>query len=249
MCSSDLFIFVIKIVVVICKPSDIEEIEGDCMFVTRLENSDENLLNKVVHNADEAYALYNDYALQMGLVFEKGKPRYYNATKNIKQREFLCSKEGFKLNEDFCKKKYSKRLEIRTCCKAFVHFTVENSVWRVSAFNPEHNHELELQSERHLLRSGRRISKPKANVINTMVNAGISIKNAYSYLTKEVGGSEYVGFTERDCYNNVNVQKMTIISAGDAQILLKHFKSKHVEDPMFFYTVQEDQENRMTNFF
>ena len=41
------------------------------MFVARLENSDENLLNKVVHNADEAYALYNDYALRMVLVFEK----------------------------------------------------------------------------------------------------------------------------------------------------------------------------------
>ena len=66
-----IFIFVIKIVVVICKPSDIEEIERDCMFVATLENSDENLLNKVVHNADEAYALYNDYALRMVLVFEK----------------------------------------------------------------------------------------------------------------------------------------------------------------------------------
>ena len=29
---------------------------------------------------------------------------------------------------------------------------------------------------------------------------------------------------------------------------MNHFKSKHVEDPMFFYTVQVDQENRMTNF-
>ncbi|KAK4592468.1 hypothetical protein RGQ29_016852 [Quercus rubra] len=178
----------------------------------------------------------------------KGKPRYCNGTKNIKQREFLCSKEGFKLDEDFCKDKYSKRLETRIGCKAFVRFTVENGVSRVSAFNPEHNHELALQSERHLLRSGRRISKPKADVIDTMVNAGISTKNAYSYLTKEVGGSENVGFTERDCYNHVNVQKMTMISAGDAQSLLNHFKSKHVEDPMFFYTVQVDQENRMTNF-
>ena len=112
-----IFIFVIKIDVVICKPSDIEEIEGDCMFVARLENSDENLLNKVVHNADEAYALYNDYALRMGFSIRKGKPRCYNETKNIKQREFLCSKEGFKLDEDFCKEKYSKRLETRTVVK------------------------------------------------------------------------------------------------------------------------------------
>ena len=107
-----IFIFFIKIVVVICKPSDIEEIEGDCMFVARLENGDENLLNKVVHNADEAHALYNDYALQMSFSIRKGKPRYCNGTKNIEQCEFLCSKEGFKLDKDFCKEKYSKRLEL-----------------------------------------------------------------------------------------------------------------------------------------
>ena len=107
-----------------------------------------------------------------------------------------------------------QRLETRTGYKAFIHSTVENGVWRVSAFNPKHNHELAPQSERLLLRSGCRISKPKADVIDTMVNAGISTKNVYSYLTKEVGGSENVGFTERDCYNHVNVQKMTMISAG-----------------------------------
>ena len=117
-----IFIFVIKIVVVICKPSDIEEIEGDYMFVARLENSDENLLNKVVHSADETYALYNDFALRKCFSIQKGKPGYYNGTKNIKQREFLCSKEGFKLDEDFCKEKYSKRLETRIGCKAFVRF-------------------------------------------------------------------------------------------------------------------------------
>lgn len=43
--------------------------------------------------------------------------------------------------------------------------------------------------------------------------------------------------------------KMKMIGAGDSQSLLNHFKRKHSEDPMFFYTVQVDQENRMTNFF
>ena len=56
-----------------------------------------------------------------------------------------------------------------------------------------------------------------------MVNVGISTKNVYSYLTKEVGESENVGFTERDCYNHVEMQKMTVISVGDAQNLLNHF--------------------------
>ena len=63
-------------------------------------------------------------------------------------------------------------------------------MWRVIAFNPEHNHELALPLERHLLRLGHRISKPKVDLIDFMVNVGISTKNTYSYLTEEVGGSE-----------------------------------------------------------
>ena len=49
-----------------------------------------------------------------------------------------------------------------------------------------------------------------------MVNVGISTKNTYLYLIEEVGGSENVGFTKKDCYNHVNTKKMSTISAGDA---------------------------------
>ena len=125
-------------------------------------------------------------------------------------------------------------METRTGCKALIRFTVEDGVWRVTVFNPEHNHELVAPSKRHLLRSGRRISKPKAGVIESMVNAGISTKNAYSYLTKEVGESENVGFTIRDCYNYMNMQRMSMISAGDAQSLLNYFKSRHAKILCFF---------------
>ena len=48
-------------------------------------------------------------------------------------------------------------------------------MWRVTAFNPEHNHKLTLPLERHLLRSGRRILKPKAGLIDSMVNVGLSV--------------------------------------------------------------------------
>ncbi|KAK9985987.1 hypothetical protein SO802_030938 [Lithocarpus litseifolius] len=226
---------------------DIEEIE-DCLIVERLENSDDNLLDKVAYIEVETYHLYNNYALQTSFSIRKGKPRYFNGTKNIRQNEFLCSKEGFKIDEDPCEEKNWEKLETRTGCKAFICFTVENDVWRVTAFNPKHNHELALPSEKHLLRSGCRISKPKAGLIDSMVNAGISTKNTYLYLTEEVGGSENVGFTKKYCYNHVNTKKMSTISAGDAQSLLNHFKKRQIEDHMFFYTVQVDQETRM-NFF
>ena len=85
-----------------------------------------------------------------------------------------------------------------------------------------------------MLRSGRCISKPKAGLIDSMVNAGISTKNTYSYLTEEVGGSENVDFTKKDCYNHVNTKKMSTISVGDAQNLLNHFKKRQIEDPKVF---------------
>ena len=85
----------------------------------------------------------------------------------------------------------------------------------VRTINPKHNHELTLPSKRDLLRYGHHISKPKTHIIDSMVNASTSTKNAYLHLTKEVGRSEIVGFTQRDCYNHANVQKMTMICVGE----------------------------------
>ena len=47
----------------------------------------------------------------------------------------------------------------------------------------------------------------------------------------------------------MNKQKLINVEVGDAQSLVNHFKQKQAEDPMFFYAIQVDQENRMTNFF
>ena len=93
------------------------------------------------------------------------------------------------------------------------------------------------------------IPTTKANVIDSMVSAGICPINVYTYMSNEVRGVKNIGFTRRDCYNYVNKHKMMMIDAGDGQSLLNHFKVKTSEDPMFFYTVQVDQENCVTIFF
>ncbi|OMO55458.1 hypothetical protein CCACVL1_27229, partial [Corchorus capsularis] len=103
--------------------------------------------------------------------------------------------------------------------------------------------------EKHLLRSARLLEINKAKVIDSMVTSGIRPKDVYSYLSNEAGGVENIGFTRRDCYNFVNKQKMMMIEVGDGQSLLNNFKIRASEDPLFFYTIQVDQENRMTNFF
>ncbi|WCJ23459.1 FAR1-related sequence 5 [Euphorbia peplus] len=130
-----------------------------------------------------------------------------------------------------------------------IKFSVKDGLWKVTKFIQDHNHELALPSEVHLLRSNRDVTIDKGKVIDTMVNSGISTKNVYSYMSTEVGGCEFVGFTKRDCYNHVNKQKLILIEGGDSQSLINHFKLRQTEDPMFFYSIQVDEESIMTNFF
>ena len=47
---------------------------------------------------EEAYNLYNGYALKKGFSIRKGVRRMVNGV--IRQREYLCSEEGFKEFED-----------------------------------------------------------------------------------------------------------------------------------------------------
>ncbi|KAL4313259.1 hypothetical protein GQ457_01G027040 [Hibiscus cannabinus] len=226
-----------------------EENSQSFTFIERTCTKNTDLKGLVVNSEDAAYDLYNNYGHGMGFSVRKGKNIYLAGTKVIRSKDFYCSKQGFKEFEGVEDTKKHNKLETRTGCPAMIRYTVQDDQWTVTRFISEHNHELATPSKRHLLRSARSIPSTKANVIDSMVNAGIRPKDVYSYMSNEVGGVENVGFTRRDCYNYVNKQKMMMIEAGDGQSLLNHFKVKASEDPMFFYTVQVDQENRLTNFF
>ncbi|BFG17885.1 hypothetical protein CerSpe_041580 [Prunus speciosa] len=199
-----------------------------------------------VSNEVEAYNLCNSYALKKGFSIRKGNIRR-DTKNNIRQRDYLCSKQGF--YDDFGQVKTAHKLDTRTGCMARIRFTVEDKVWKISHINLDHNHECAKPEERQFLKSGRKIRKVHANVMSSMVEAGIRPTKSYSYLAKEVGGAENVGFTKKDCLNYLHRKKEEMIEGGDAQSLINHFKYKQAEDPNFFYSVQVDQFTRMTNFF
>ena len=101
----------------------------------------ENLLGMVVHSEEEAYKLYNDYAIRIGFSVRKEKLRYVK--NGVRQREYVCSKEGFPRDDgDHLDDKKFKRLQTRIGCDASIRFTVTNGEWKVTHFNPNHNHEL-----------------------------------------------------------------------------------------------------------
>ena len=75
-----------------------------------------------------------------------------------------------------------------------------------------------------------------------MVDAGIRGVKTYSYLVKEVGGAENVGFTRRDCQNFINKRKMNLIERGDAHTVMTHFKHQLAEDTLFFHSEKLDDD-------
>ena len=65
-----------------------------------------------------------------------------------------------------------------------------------------------------------------------MVSSGIKAIRSYSFLSKEIGGANNVGFLRRDCHNFLHTKRKQLIEAGDGQSVINHSKNRQNEDSM-----------------
>ncbi|KAG0469615.1 hypothetical protein HPP92_016315 [Vanilla planifolia] len=214
----------------------------------RFGEGKKDLMAQIVDIEKEAYNLYCDYAHYVGFSVRKGKNTYFIGTKNIKAKEFLCSKAGFK--EEETDAAYSK-LDRRTGCKAMVKFQVdENGKWKVSRLVAEHNHDLAKPEERHLFRSARSVTAAKmSSVFRTLLDAGIKTTKVSAYLFDEGTGIENVKFSKKEGQELINSRKLKEIEPEDSQGLANLFKERAAQDAMFFWDIQLDKKGKLINFF
>ena len=66
--------------------------------VTFVESGEIKIGMQVSSEDEEAYNMYNEYALKKGFSIRKATRRIVNCV--VRQREFMCSKQGFKEFED-----------------------------------------------------------------------------------------------------------------------------------------------------
>lgn len=145
------------------------------------------MADQAIGNEDEAYSLCRNYAHCNGFSVQKGRQSYFTGTKNIRMKDCYCAKEGFKIEESLIKTNYNK-LETRTGFKAVICFQVNsNGQWKVIRFVNTHNHDFVKPEEIHLLRSTRSRPSAKVGVIDTMVNSGNNIIDAYRYIVCRSG--------------------------------------------------------------
>ncbi|PKU62111.1 Protein FAR1-RELATED SEQUENCE 5 [Dendrobium catenatum] len=187
-------------------------------------------------NEKEAYEAYRSYGYNLGFSVRKDHHSYWPNSKNLKSKDFVCSKAGFKKLPDLNIQRKYRRSDTRTGCPAMVRFTVDEAgYWKVKKFIENHNHDLPRQ---------------KTDIfLDPMTDAGIRTIDAFSFLADEVGGVENIGFTRRDAYNFIQKIKRAKIELGDTNTLIELFKERQLNDNMFSWDVQKDEFDRLLNFF
>ncbi|KAF2308068.1 hypothetical protein GH714_034859 [Hevea brasiliensis] len=94
------------------------DVDNETPYISRSEKDINALMNTVVCNEGEAYKLYNDYAIGVGFSIRRGTTRYHVGTRDISQKEYYCSSEGFSKEVKLCETRYRNRFETRTGCQA-----------------------------------------------------------------------------------------------------------------------------------
>ncbi|GLU19636.1 hypothetical protein SLE2022_358740 [Rubroshorea leprosula] len=226
---------------------------GSQLYIPQGDSNLEPYEGMEFESEEAAKAFYNSYARRVGFSTRVSMSRRSRRDGAIIQRSFVCAKEGFRVDKDKPNRPDGRvkrpRAETRVGCKAMLVVKIkESGRWVVSAFIREHNHELVPPDKVHCLRSHRHVSGSAKSLIDTLQSAGIGPSGIMSALIKEYGGISNVGFTERDCRNYMRSSRQRTLG-GDTQIMLDYLRNKQAENPLFFYAVQGDEDQCMSNIF
>ncbi|KAJ6801885.1 protein FAR1-RELATED SEQUENCE 5-like isoform X1 [Iris pallida] len=202
----------------------------------------------VFHSEEQAYAYYNTYAKRKGFSVRRG---HLGRRKDgsVRVRIYLCSYEGTR--QKHCTHNTKKpRPVVRTDCMARIEYKVtRENVWIVSKVIYEHNHPLIRSSKAHLLRSHRKMLASQYGAETEMADLEVRPAETHGVQTEQAHETDSFGFLLRDQSSYLHTNRMRELEKGDAQVLLDFLKTKQLEDPSFFYAIQLDDKEQVTNIF
>ncbi|XP_020267102.1 protein FAR1-RELATED SEQUENCE 5-like isoform X2 [Asparagus officinalis] len=202
----------------------------------------------IFHSEEQAFAFYNTYAKRKGFSVRKG---HLGKRKDgtIRDRVYLCSYEGTR--QKHCTHNTRKpRPVVRTNCMARIEYKVTREhVWVVNKVIYEHNHPLIRPSKAHLLRSHRKMLDAQQGGGGEMPDVEVRPAEAQDISVERTHETVTVGFLLRGQSSYLHTNRMRELEKGDAQVLLDFLKVKQLEDPSFFYAVQLDDREQVTNIF
>ncbi|XP_028069787.1 protein FAR1-RELATED SEQUENCE 5-like [Camellia sinensis] len=198
-----------------------------------------------------AYDFYNTYGGKVGFSIKKLYAHKNKHTKEITSRTFVCYKEGTRGIDKRDPLVKFPRQEVRCGCRARFSIKLDRNLGKYVAidFVEHHNHDLVPQECIHMLPSQRKISTTQAIEVELAAESGIPLRSAYELFGRESGGRASLGFTKLDQKNYLRSKRQKDLEYGEAGSVLQYFRKKSLENPSFYYAVQLDCEEQISNIF
>ncbi|KAE8717885.1 Protein FAR1-RELATED SEQUENCE 3 [Hibiscus syriacus] len=194
---------------------------------------------------DEGKIFYDGYARRLGFSTNVGQFTRTKPDGPIVTWNFACSREVL------------KRKNVESCNAMFRIERKDGKKWVATKFVEDHNHSMVAPSQVHYLRPRRHFAGATKNVSETLdastdvcvlvdenhtscdaTRVGNTSCVKPNHLVRNIGSLGHVGPPS---------QRRTL--GRDAQNLLNYFKKMQAENPGFYYAIQLDDDNRMTNVF
>ncbi|GKU91454.1 hypothetical protein SLEP1_g5326 [Rubroshorea leprosula] len=188
---------------------------------------------------EAAKNFYDEYARHVGFSTHVGQFTRNKPDGPIATWDFSCSREVF------------KRKNVESCNAMLRLERKDTEKWIVTKFIEDHNHSMTTPSKVRYLHPRRHFAGATKNSPETL---DVSVDgNNGSYDPNHVRSASPV---EPSCSvknfgptNHVRALSRKRTLGRDAQNLLSYFKKMQAENPGFFYAIQLDDDNRMTNVF
>ncbi|XP_057452557.1 protein FAR1-RELATED SEQUENCE 5-like [Lotus japonicus] len=200
----------------------------------------------------DAVEFYQHYAQFKGFGVRKDDVRR-DRKGNVVSRQLVCNREGERHEKhlkNVSRVKEAKPITRVSCQAKFrVRFEANSSKWKVVYFEPEHNHELTLAKQVHLIPAFRGLTNGDKAQVDTLKLYGVRSCNIMGLMMGQKGGHDSVGFLKKDLYNHVDKNKRISFGAGDAAGSLNYFTRKGEKDPMFYFRFTRTSNDNLENLF
>ncbi|XP_028072973.1 protein FAR-RED IMPAIRED RESPONSE 1-like [Camellia sinensis] len=97
--------------------------------------------------------------------------------------------------------------------------------------------------------SQRKVYDAEGINIDIADESGISLKASHDLISAIAGGKEFVGFTREDQKTYLRAKRQRNLQYGETGSLLRYFQQQVAENPYFYYAIQLDVDEMITNIF
>nr|XP_048326368.1 protein FAR1-RELATED SEQUENCE 5-like isoform X1 [Ziziphus jujuba var. spinosa] len=199
---------------------------------------------------EHAYKFYNKYARLVGFSVRKDWVNRSKVHGQVVSRKFTCSKEGYRRKDkrDLNVKKHRK--ETRTGCLAHMIITRQaDGKYCITHFESQHNHDNVDPSNAQTLPLRKELGIEQAAEADSSEELGPRSKSAFESMNRRFRVRDSLDHFSLDYDNHLPTERTQDMKEGEAGRLMHYFQRQHFENPLFFYALQVDINDKVSGIF